>query len=175
MTYEEPASQLRSPEQVRQASSGLCFGTEVHRARNAPSKTRCAVCKLDCNYEQKGETGVMDSTHVCSEVACHRMAHGGFVAKMRKMHCLPAFIGMTCFEIIHSQTGRETWSYKPDREARNKACSVNCSHPLAQDLRVAHGLPRQAMRRRRQRSAQSTAQHDDPYQADTEDVSHRSA
>jgi len=63
--YEEPASCFgRSPEQVRHATAGLIHGTEVHWPQNAPTKLRCAVCKLHCNYQQKGETGVMDNTHV---------------------------------------------------------------------------------------------------------------
>ena len=81
---------------------------------------------------------------------------------------------MNCFEIIHSKVGREMWSHKPDRDARNEAYSVNYSHPLVQELRVAHGLPSQAMRKRRRNSSQSRAPTDDPYHADTEDVSHRS-
>ena len=169
MRHEEPASCFgRSPEQVRQASAGLVFGTEVHRPQNAPTKSRCAVCKLDCNYQQKGETGVMDNTHVCSESSCHRIAHSGFVATKQKIHLIDAFVGMTCFEILHSAVGREIWSYK--EEHNKKAYGVNYSHPVVQELRVMHGLSRVAFRRRRTPQQVIQRQAEDPYQVDTEET-----
>jgi len=83
------------------------LGTEVHHPRlemlPANLTVRCASWIATANY-QKGEAKVMDDTHVCSEETCQRIAHSGFVTKPRKMHCLLAFVGMTCFEIIHSQT-----------------------------------------------------------------------
>jgi len=169
MQYQEPCSGMeRSPEQVRQATAGLCFGTEVHRPRNAPTKSRCAVCKLDCNYEQKGEAGVMDNTHVCSELNCDRIAHSGLVTKTRKIHTMEVFTSMTCFEIMHSVVGREIWAYRESFNGR--VYSVNYGHPVVQDLRVMHGHTRLPVRRRRSTNQTTQSQQEDPYQADTEET-----
>lgn len=73
-----------------------------------------------------------------------------FLLCPRKMHSVTAFANMTCFKMLHSEVGREVWLHKGKRtSAKEKACSVNCSHPVVQELRVLHGLHAQQKRRRR--------------------------
>jgi len=70
----------------------------------------------------------MENTHVCSEQSCERTAHSGFLSNPRKTHSLPIFAGMTCFEMLHSPLGCETWGYKEG--SHGKTHSVNYGHPL---------------------------------------------
>jgi len=153
---------------MRLATAGPSIGAQVHRPQNVPSKSRCAVCKLDSNCAGKGEAGVMENTHVCSEQSCERMAHSGFLSKPRKIHSLSLFAGMTCFEMLHSPLGRETWGHKDS--SQRKVHSVNCSHPLVQGLRASHGLPTQAPRKRRAPQLSQSTTVDDPHAADTEET-----
>jgi len=150
MTYKDPSILPRSPEQVRDASAGLCTGREVHRPVQAKRRSRCVVCRLDTNYERKGETGVMENTCSCTQANCERIAHSSILITPRKIHEVGAFAGMTCFEILHSTVGKEVWSYKglERTSVKEKVYSVNCSHPVVQELRILHGLNPQQTRRR---------------------------
>jgi len=89
-------------------------------------RANCDV--LFANSIGKGEAGVMENTHVCSEQSCERTAHSGFLSNPRKTHSLPIFAGMTCFEMLHSPLGCETWGYKEG--SHGKTHSVNYGHPL---------------------------------------------
>jgi len=142
---------------------------------NAPTKSRCVVCKLDANLARRGETGVMDNTHTCTQNDCDRIAHFGFLAEPRKVHRMEFFKGMTCFEIVHSKVGREVWSYKGSSHVSGKAksYSVNYGHPVVKELRRLHGLIPQQQRRKRSTGSQmfrwNDSQVDVDYNADIED------
>jgi len=167
MNYRDPSILPRSPEQVRDASLGLCPGREVHRPVQAPKRSRCVVCRLDCNYERKGEQGVMENTCSCTQPNCERIGHNSFLLTPRKIHEVSAFVGMTCFEILHSAVGKEAWSHRgAERSLKEKNYSVSYSHPAVQELRVLHGLNAQQIRRR---GANTFGQDDIDYQADTEE------
>jgi len=168
MNYRDSSLLPRSPEQVRDASLGLCIGREVHRPVQAPQRSRCVVCRLDCNYERKGEQGVMENTCCCTLPSCERIGHTSFLLKPRKIHEVSAFVGMTCFEILHSPIGKEVWQYKGSERAsvKEKVYSVVGSHPVVQELRVLHGLHAQQIRKRR---SEISGMDDLNYNADTEE------
>jgi len=177
LNYSDPTLNARSPEQIRDATAGLTVGEEVHLPMNAPVKSRCVVCKLDANLAKRGETGVMDNTHTCSDPNCDRIAHNGFLSDCRKIHGLDVFKGMTCFEIIHSKIGREVWAYKGTSlvTGKRKSYSVNYSHVVVQELRRLHGLIPQQQRRKRNPSTHlfrwnNDDRNDDSYNADTEEA-----
>jgi len=165
--HRDPSIIARSPEQMRAATAGLCRGLEVHRPVQAPKRSRCDVCKLDSNYDRSG-SGVMDNTCSCALPSCQRIGHNGFLQIPRKMHQVSAFLGMTCFETLHSQVGREAWTCKTTERLtfKEKLCSVNYSHPAIRELRVLHGQPAVASRKRK------SCQDDDEdlnYHADNEE------
>ena len=171
MTHRESSLLPRSPEQVRDATSGLCTGVAVHQAVQAPKRSRCAVCKLDQNFNGVG-AGVMDNTSSCTLPDCQRIAHHSFLQQPRKIHQVPAFVGMTCYEILHSTVGRAVWKYKGAARstAKEKLYSVSFSHPAIQQLRILYGQPGIAIRKRK-----APQEDDSNYQADSEESQSQSA
>jgi len=167
MTYRDPSIIVRSPEQMRAATAGLCTGVDIHRPIQAPKRSRCAVCKLDSNYDRSG-SGVMDNTCSCTLPTCQRIGHNHFLQCPRRIHQVSAFLGMTCYEILHSDIGRQVWSYKSTERLsfKEKLYSVNFSHPAVRELRVLHGQPAVASRKRK---ASQDDEDDLNYHADNEE------
>jgi len=142
VVHGDPSIIARSPEQMRAATAGLCRGLEVHRPAQAPKRSRCAVCKLDSNCDWSGS---------CALQSCQRIGHNGFLQIPRKMHQVSAFLGMTCFEMLHSEVGREVLTHKTTERLtfKEKLHSVNHSHPAMRELSVLHGQPAVASRKRK--------------------------
>ena len=176
LTHKDPTLNARSPEQVRDATASLCVGTFAHRPKQAPNRSRCAVCKLDSNCD-KNASGVMDATHCCAAPTCGRTAHEGFLAAPRKIHNLQAFQGMTCFEILHSDVGKAVWKHKGAERAtaKEKLCSVNYGHPVVQDLRTMHGRQAKSQKPSRgdKRTHNKTPQHARPTQKKVNHKTHK--
>jgi len=64
--------------------------------------------------------------------------------RRRKTHQVDDFKNMrTCFEIVHSQVGREMWKEKATPtggwKPGNKKHSVIANHPVVQQLRTGYG------------------------------------
>jgi len=139
MTYFDPNA--RSPEQTLQATRGLVDERGAHRAVSVPTNSRCVVCKLDSNYSRDVD-GVKCAVSGCS--VCPLVAHFLPLEHRRKIHDIEEFKDMrTCFEIVHSDIGREIWKERSVPEGGwkpgDKKCSVMTNHPIVQQLRVAYG------------------------------------
>ena len=139
MTYFDPNA--RSPEQTLQATRGLVDERGAHRAVSVPTNSRCVVCKLDSNYSRDVD-GVKCAVSGCS--VCPLVAHFLPLEHRRKIHDIEEFKDMrTCFEIVHSDIGREIWKERSVPEGGwkpgDKKYSVMTNHPIVQQLRVAYG------------------------------------
>jgi hypothetical protein len=125
--------------------------TRNHHAEEMHQRfTRCIVCSLEAaQYKRlsKDRSNEMDeftkkiiddsyksvrrSVHKCSE--CGVTAHNFRLARDRRfIHGL--FEGMSCMEIVHSETGQEIWNVDKTGEKR---ISVNYQHPIVKQVREA--------------------------------------
>jgi len=75
LTCKDASILPRSPEQMRDARAGMCHGRQMHRPVQEPQRSRCVACRLDCNCERKGGTGVVENTCCCTVPDCERSGH----------------------------------------------------------------------------------------------------
>ena len=134
-------------------------------------KRRCSVCAADRNFQGLLGVNVKKYADLKREVStCHRCclsAHAGLLQERKRIHRLPEFVGLTCFEILHSNLGKSIWSTHPTTHK----CQVNRSSVAYKNLREHYGLPREENRKRKGMliAAGLGTGHDDDVTEDEED------
>jgi hypothetical protein len=116
---------------------------------------------MDNTIGQKGLT-----TNVVRCAACGLHAHNVFLPKSnRKIHQLPQFDGLTCFEIAHSEPAKGMWSTNNDGKIKN---SVAHNHEVMQELRSMYGMEGKVKRKRSQSGEDTRSNDDDSTDTQTE-------
>ena len=88
-----------------------------------------------------------DYLSVCSHEDCGLYAHTTMMDHDRKILAMPYFVGMTCFQIVHSEECRGLWTII-GAQKMTVSYSVNRSHRLYKYLHAEYGLPRQTRKRK---------------------------
>jgi hypothetical protein len=132
-----------TPEAVRERKKLLQEIRGEHRpveANNAmkQNKVRCTVCRLE-NYIDPvnvSEAGLKRSLVKCE--CCHVVAHNHVVTddQTRKIHQIQEFRGLTCFDIMHTDTGKALWQ-RTGRE--EKPTHLSRDHSIYRELGRIHG------------------------------------
>ena len=138
-------------------------------------RVACAVCLLEYRWKRKelGMKGIFTNVGQCAKcgivahlVSCKDEREDGW-----KIHQLPQFTDLTCFEILHSTNGREMFMCRPASSpgARYKYTTKK-NHPIIMDLREKHGLPPEWTRKRKRRNhgRNDTEEDDDNNDGDNE-------
>ena len=114
------------------------IGQDVHVATLPVKTAKCIVCRLEMNWKPKELGQSKMATGVASSKACGIVAHTMLLPSTnRRIHALPQFQNLTCFEIAHSKEGMELFK----RVSSSKGnYVVNKKHPLYLELRMHHGL-----------------------------------
>ena len=114
---------------------------DQHKPVPNKSRGRCMVCKLELSMNKPlGEKGLASHVADCEDKECVVRAHWAQLPDSnRKIHTLPEFSGMTCFEIAHSRNAQGMWSLRPTKKT-TKTMQPIYTHPIYQELRVLHGL-----------------------------------
>lgn len=132
MTFEEEQETTHQPNTTRQPN--IAEGQNLlHRPIPAQKKSRCIVCRLETFWSKElGEKGLCQNVCKCKE--CGVLAHTTlFTNSQRKIHQVAAFRGLTCFEIVHTQVGKEIWRENGRRQH---------SHQILQTIRESYGVSR---------------------------------
>lgn len=111
--------------------------SEEHIPERAKAGTRCPVCALEvCWLEKEMNTaGVKSGVHRCKK--CGVTGHNFVPRAKNKIHELPAFSNMSCFDIMHSKLGQEIW---PRIEGSRFAFVRIDKHPVITKIRQEYGL-----------------------------------
>ena len=110
---------------------------------------QCGVCRLEHNtdptitHERGLQTRVFGCTH------CRVEAHKHLLEQPLRIHSLGGkdFAHKSCWDIMHSPTGREIWVPNPP-EAKTPY-NLKTGHPVVQELRVLCGLSAVKSRKRK--------------------------
>jgi hypothetical protein len=115
----------------------------VSQARQKSGFASCAVCRLELNFDKSLKSeGMKKNVGFCS--CCGVIAHTIDVSGSdcnRKIHQLPEFAGLMCFQIMHTKKGMSVWS-TPDPHAHKARLSIKTSSAIYTQLREQeYGLP----------------------------------
>jgi Transposase IS4 len=132
MSYPLPDRKGLSPSKLQ--ASRVTTGTVAHVPLATRSGIPCVVCRLETGAGLGGNTismvGLYTNVVNCSH--CQIGSHNCIPITTRKLHAFPEWKGMTCFQILHTQSGEELWKRRPG-EKTNYAPQQ--SNPLYQQLR----------------------------------------
>jgi Transposase IS4 len=139
------------------------------------SNAKCAVCKLDHNVERQAASNIDDDitkketlrkarqnmwTQLSTCTKCRITAHPTIPAKVRHIHSIEPFRGLTCFQIAHTKEGYEVW--KRNNNKTGRTYNPQMTHPICNQVRELHGLqPSQARKRKRTASVDTDNDDDD--------------
>jgi hypothetical protein len=164
LNYKEDAI-LMSPRTTR-LQAGKRSGCDVHVPVPCVTRARCSVCRLELGMDKGlGQKGL--TTNVVRCAACGLHAHNVFLLKSnRRIHQLPQFDGLTCFELAHSAAAKGMWSTSNNGDAKN---SLSLNHAVVKELRVMYGLEETVKRkRRRSEGGKTTGDSSDTETEETE-------
>jgi Transposase IS4 len=131
---------------------------------------RCAVCRLDFNIERTAKKFIQQQSAMSSNKKikqsqknmanqlstcnkCKITAHPSVPNMPRKIHGLPAFEGLTCFQIAHTVEGYDVWKRCNSQETTHgRAYMPKMTHPICNNLRELHGLPPLHARKRKRKN-----------------------
>ena len=115
--------------------------------------SRCAVCRLETNMDSSiGQANMAKNVVMCSH--CNIPAHPTVPTQSnRQIHQLPKFVGMSCFEILHSEDGKKIWTRIPDAIGNQPRYAVARGTEIVQELRQHYGLTPRTVRRRNNSAA----------------------
>jgi Transposase IS4 len=133
------------------------------------SHARCAVCRVDYNTERlalKVKAQSMDTvtaekqsqrfiTNTLAQCSrCRITAHPTIPKQKRLIHSLEGFVGLTCFQIVHSKVGYEIWRRCDPSgiSTSGRVYNPQMKHALCQQLRKLHGLDDPEKARKRKKS-----------------------
>ena len=122
------------------------IGMDIDEHRPLNRAGRCMVCRMEYNWKHElGQNGMASGCAECSK--CGTSAHSSVVVDSNRIiHTLPQFRGMTCFEIMHSEDGRQMWPMVGGASSKFNV-KLNTKHPLVAKLRMEHGLPELGMKK----------------------------
>lgn len=161
LSYRSPNTidATQSPEQVRKSTGHLFIGDRVHLPKKSKGGSRCAVCRLEFNWNPKkiGQKNLTTAIGTCK--VCGISAHTTLMpSSHRHIHKLKVFENLTCFQIAHTCEGMELFR----RGVGNKGTfQVNEKHPIYAELRTKHGLPVGRDRKKKQSSSAMTLDSND--------------
>ncbi len=130
----------RSPELVRQPTRQ---GGDVHLHNPqivTGKKLRCTVCALEGRWGTVSKFGQCKHVSKCTYPGCNVVAHATVPHNKHRIHKLPRFFSMTCFQIMHTKEGRQLWPHNKNNMVRRRTC-LQQKHPTYIALRKASGLP----------------------------------
>lgn len=141
-----------------------------HKQVRAKSESKCSVCILEWKWrdelpqdQQNTITGKGHKTNVALCEKCGIKAHAIRISSERqnRIHKLPEFNGMSCFEIMHTPQGQSIWPRNPVSCNHRKKYDLNQRHPIVNSLREAYGLSRQMGKRKASSTQTSTVNQDE--------------
>jgi Transposase IS4 len=140
----------------RNASSNMCESMRSHKPTQSRKRRACTVCQLEVTSMNPslGTSGLKSNVSFCDTCGC--WAHAAIqIDSNRRIHKLPEFQGMSCFDIMHSKEGLEIWPIRELHHPRGpRACRT--AHPVVQKLRVLHG--RSAKKERKKKATVATSE-----------------
>jgi hypothetical protein len=154
-----------TPEQIRESTSHLFVGDTVHIPTQASSRhIRCIVCRLEWHWKAKelGQGGMSSGVGTCK--CCDISAHTAMPrSSNRKIHQLPIFRNLTCFQIAHTPEGLDLFRRV---QSGKGSFQVNYKNPIYLELRKAHGLPIERTNKKAKTNSDSDADADDTTMAE---------
>ena len=111
----------------------------------------CAVCLLEYRWRKDKfkMAGLHSNVGTCAKcgITAHLVHCGHKRREGWRVHGLQEFERLTCFEIVHSEHGRNI--FVPNNENSRYRYSVKKNHPIIMHLRECHGLTPCHTRKRR--------------------------
>jgi Transposase IS4 len=157
MSYPDPDSKTASPSKFQAARA--VRGSIAHVAMEAKTGVPCVVCRLETGAGLGGKDitmiGMYKNVVICSH--CNIAAHSCIPSNKRKLHAFAEWENMTCFQILHSQSGEDLWKRRPGERT---AYAPQPSHPLYMRLREEHSRPKTIVRKRNATCAELDDLHD---------------
>ena len=134
-------------------------------------KRRCTVCLVEYRMKsaELGSKGLFRCVAKCSkcDLAAHTMRVFDFGRRGWRIHNLQPFQGLTCFEILHSDVGKQIWRPSEDRKSGRFSYTTSRKHPLILSLRKSHGFDK--LKRKRKRGDEIDDNMDDVEETEEED------
>ena len=127
----------------------------------------CAVCLLEYRWrkDKLKMTGLHSNVGTCVKcgITAHLVHCGHKKQQGWHIHNLPEFDKLTCFEIVHSEHGRQM--FVQNHPSSRYKYSIRKSHPLMVQLREMHGLTPRHTRTRRARNGRRMEQRQQQQQS----------
>jgi len=136
LNYSKPEEHHQLVQSTAKAVTTIIEGIpHIPMKPNQGSPPRCAVCKLEYNWNKGlGEQDLASAVASCS--CCRVSAHNHVIVNgNRRIHKRPEFANMTCFDIMHSVPGLQMW---PRKEGSKVSFRPNQKHSVIQELRESH-------------------------------------
>lgn len=126
------------------------------------ARERCIVCRLETNMNKSlGEKGLATNVARCQDPNCGIRGHHSILQDSKRyIHTEPVFHNLSCFEILHSKTGKEIWNMRGNA-TDGFYFTINHAHPIAKRTRKHHGLAETISRKRKNDTDPSVATRDD--------------
>ena len=136
-----------------------------HVPSEAVKKTKCIVCKLEHGLGLGGKDLKLGglTTNIVTCATCKISAHNFAVTKKRKIHSLPCFEGMTCWQIAHSEVGNQLWLQSKGEVGHSYG--IQTTHAIYGRLRELYNKPKALAKKRKLNPGPSTATTNDETQS----------
>ena len=143
---------------TRNNNESTCNDGHYPVAVESNKQVGCAVCMLEYRWKKQELKmgGLFKNVGRCVKcgiaahtVACQHKGEEGW-----KIHNRPEFQNKTCFEILHSSTGKEI--FVEADEGSRYTYTVRKNHPVVAELREAQGLTSTLTRKRTRQGAGET-------------------
>jgi len=152
ITYKDVSKKQATPKHKRSAGASMAHTT--HQIDS--TGVMCVVCKLEMGEglggRKIGQEGLTRDVVMCTD--CKMPAHHFRPLKLRKVHMMPEFLGLTCQQIMHSEQGYACWNRKnpADIKAGQPVYGVTASSATWKFLREQYGKTTKKVRGRGSRS-----------------------